>query len=167
MSGDVLQQQQPCCPKFAPDRWDDKVHVWKDKRFIKDSIPVFWHIPWPPMIGRLMRRMWVKVVLADASPELEGFLALANDPTPWRTEFYMTTTKEVPDAENVILSGTFVSKVFDGPYQAAPKWIKEMDQLLASQNRKAKKYYFHYTSCPKCAKIYGHNYVVVFAEIDS
>lgn len=166
MSGDS-SQPQPCCPKFDPERWDDKVHVWKDKRFIKGAIPVFWHIPWPPMIGRLMKQMWVKVVLADASPEMGDFLALANDPTPWRTEFYMTATKEVPDAENVTLSGTFVSKVFDGPYRDVPKWMKEMDGLLASQNRKAKKYYFHYTSCPKCAKIYGHNYVVVFAEIAS
>jgi NMD protein affecting ribosome stability and mRNA decay len=46
-----------------------------------------------------------------------------------------------------------------------PKWIKEMDALLAAQGQKALKYYFHYTSCPKCAKIYGHNYVVAFAQI--
>lgn len=31
----------------------------------------------------------------------------------------------------------------------------------------SEKYYFHYTSCPKCAKIYGHNYVVAFAKVGS
>lgn len=25
--------------------------------------------------------------------------------------------------------------------------------------------YFHYTTCPKCAKKYGHNYVVLFTEV--
>jgi hypothetical protein len=33
----------------------------------------------------------------------------------------MTVTKEIPGAENVQLSGTFLSKVFDGPYNAVPK----------------------------------------------
>lgn len=164
MSADALLEQ-PCCPKFDPALWDGKTHVWKNKPFIKDRVPLFWHIPWPPMIGKLMGRMWAKVVSADASPAMDEFLALAHDPTPWRGEWYMTTTKEVPDAENVTISGTFFSKVFDGPYSAVPKWIKEMDRLLASQNQKAIKYYFHYSSCPKCAKALGHNYVVAFAQV--
>jgi hypothetical protein len=155
-----------CCPAFDPAPWDGKTHVWKDKPFIKDSIPVFFHIPWPPMIRRLMTRMWTKVALADAMPELSEFLALATDPTPWRSEWYMTTVKEVPGAENVTLTGTFLSKVFDGPYNAVPKWIKAMDRWLADQGKKARKYYFHYTSCPKCAKIRGHNFVVAFAQVE-
>jgi hypothetical protein len=164
MSQDVLQPQ-PCCPKFDTTLWDGKTSVWKDKPFIKESIPVLFHIPWPPMIGRLMTRMATKLMLVNAMPEWNDFLAMANDPSPWRSEWYMTTTKPVPDAENVTLSGTFFSKVFDGPYNRVPKWIKEMDALLAAQGQKALKYYFHYTSCPKCAKIYGHNYVVAFAQI--
>lgn len=25
---------------------------------------------------------------------------------------------------------------------------------------------FHYTTCPKCAKLHGHNYVVAFAQVE-
>ena len=78
----------------------------------------------------------------------------------------MAVEKEVPDANNVKLSGTFLTKVFDGPYNAVPKWIKQMDEYVAEKGRKTKKYYFHYTTCPKCAKIYGHNYVVAFAQVE-
>jgi hypothetical protein len=46
-----------------------------------------------------------------------------------------------------------------------PKYIKEADTYLASLGKKAKKYYFYYTTCPKCAKKYGHNYIVAFAEV--
>lgn len=41
-------------------------------------------------------------------------------------------------------------------------WKKAQD---AGQGKKAKKYYFYYTSCPKCAKKFGHNYIVAFAEV--
>ncbi|NYT04613.1 MAG: hypothetical protein GKC00_07910 [Candidatus Methanofastidiosa archaeon] len=77
----------------------------------------------------------------------------------------MTVTKEVPNVKNVRLSGTFISKVFDGPYKDVPKWIKEMDRYLENKGKKAKKYYFYFTTCPKCAEYYGHNYVVTFAEV--
>jgi hypothetical protein len=157
---------EPCCPPFDAAPWDGKTHVWKDKPFIKDSMPVFFHIPWPPMIGRLLLRMWEKATKAGATLDKKDVLVLATDPSPWRSEWYMSVTKEVPGAENVALSGTFVTRVFDGPYNAVPKWIKEMDQDLAKEGKKAQKYYFHYTSCPKCAKLRGHNYVIAFARID-
>lgn len=158
--------QQPCCPEFDAAPWDGKTHVWNEKPFIKDSMRVFFHIPWPPMIGRLLTRMWDKIKKADAAPDMKDFLALATDPTPWRTEYYLAVTKPVSDAENVRLSGTFFSRVFDGPYNSVPKWIKQLEAEVAKQGKKAKKYYFHYTSCPKCAKIRGHNYVVGFVEVD-
>jgi hypothetical protein len=159
-------EHKPCCPEFDPASWDNRTVVWKDKPFIRESMRVFFHIPWPPMIGRVLGRMWDKVTKADASPETKDVLILATDPSPWRSEWYMSVTKNVLDAENVTLSGTFVARVFDGPYNAVPKWIKEMDQCLAQENKKAQKYYFHYTSCPKCAKRRGHNYVVAFAQIE-
>jgi len=43
--------------------------------------------------------------------------------------------------------------------------MKEMDKWLAESGRKAEKYYFYYTTCPKCAKKYGHNYIVVITQI--
>jgi hypothetical protein len=40
-----------------------------------------------------------------------------------------------------------------------------MDQYVKASGKKTKKYYFYYTTCPKCAKKYGNNYVVAFAEV--
>ncbi|MGI5826305.1 MAG: hydrolase [Patescibacteria group bacterium] len=109
--------------------------------------------------------MWKKIQEAKAEVETKDFLMLAYDPSPWKSEIYMTVAKEVPGTKNVKLSGTFLSKVFDGPYNAVPKFIKEMDKFVETQGKKVKKYYFYYTYCPKCAKKYGHNYVVAFAAV--
>lgn len=155
-----------CCPKFEPALWDEKTHVWDNKLFIKDSMWTIWHIPLPWMIKRTIGRMWQSVQKADAAPDLQDFLLLSFDPSPWRSEYYMTVTREIPGAEHVRLSGTFFSRVFDGPYHFVPKWMEEMQSYAASQGKTIKKQYFYYTTCPKCAKIYGHNYVVGFAQID-
>lgn len=109
--------------------------------------------------------MWKKAQDAGAAPEMKDFLLLAYDPSPWKSELYMSVTKEVPDAENVRFTGTFISKVFDGPYNHIPKYLNEFRRYLVLKDLTAKKYYFYYTYCPKCAKKYGHNYIVAFAEI--
>jgi hypothetical protein len=36
---------------------------------------------------------------------------------------------------------------------------------VAAKGKSVKNYYFYYTTCPKCARKYGHNYVVVLAEV--
>ncbi len=162
---DDRKSEETCCPEFDLTPWDETTHVWTDKRFIKETIPVFFHFPWPPMIGRLVTRMWKAVQDAGAAGEPSEVLLLNTDPSPWRSEWYVSATKEVPGADNVRLSGTFFTKVFDGPYSAAPKWIKQTEQRLAREGKKASKFFFHYTSCPKCAKRRGHNYVVTFAQL--
>lgn len=159
------QNEQECCPKFDPTPWDNKDHAWQNKLFIKKSIPQFLHMPWPSTIGKTITYLWDMANKAEANLETKDFLLLAYDPSPWKSEFFMAVSKEVPGVENVQLSGNFVSKVFDGPYNDVPKWIKQMDKILADQSKQAKKYYFYYTTCPKCAKKYGHNYVVAFAEV--
>ena len=158
-------QSQLCCPKFDPAPWEGKTHVWKDKPFIMESLPEFMHMPFPPMIAKAMGKMWKAAQDAGAAPEMKDFLCLAYDPSPWKGELYTACTNEVSGANNVNLSGTFISNVFDGPYNAVPKWIKEMDKYLVEQGKKALKYYFYYTTCPRCAKIHGHNYVVAFAQV--
>ena len=119
----------------------------------------------PLNMGPVLSKMFKKMESAGASVPPEEILMLAYDPSPWKCEMYVNVTKEVPEFEAVRISGTFISKVFDGPYNSVPKWIKEMDVFLAGKGKQAKKYYFYYTTCPKCAKEYGHNYVVAFAEV--
>jgi len=160
-----MAESSECCQKFNPKPWDEKTHIWKNKLFIMETLPQFLHMPLPFMIGKMIQKQWKKAKDAGADPDIKDFLWLSYDPSPWKAEHYIYVTKRVPNAENVKLSGTFISKVFDGPYNAAPKWIKEMDTYLEKKEKKAKKYYFYYTTCPKCAKKFGHNYVVLFAKV--
>lgn len=154
-----------CCPEFDPSSWEGKTVIFEDKLFVKNTTPQFLHMPLPGTIGKMVTKSWAEMEAAGARPANQDFLWLAYDPSPWKCEHYFHVTHEVPGLTNVKLSGTFITKVFDGPFNHVPKWIKEMDAYLASQNKKAAKYYFYYTTCPKCAKKYGHNYVVIFAEI--
>jgi hypothetical protein len=64
------------------------------------------------------------------------------------------------------LTGTFLTKVFEGPYHNAGKWAVEMKDYVKRKNKTLKKIFFSYTTCPNCAKAYGKNYVVLFAQID-
>jgi len=152
-----------CCPEFNPDKWDEKTNVWGEKSFIKETIPTLFHIPFPPTIGKKIAKMYDLAVQAKAEPEdKQDWLVLFHDPTPFKSEMFMSVTQDVPKANNVKISGTFISKVFDGPYNSVPKFIKEMNAYL---KKEAKDYYIHYAYCPKCAKKHGHNYMVLFAEV--
>lgn len=110
--------------------------------------------------------MWTAVERVGAgAPEKEDTLILFRDPTPFKGEIYISVEKDVPTENNVVISGSFVSRVFDGGYNAIPKFVKIMDEYLTKIGKKAKDYYIHYAYCPKCAKKFGHNYMILFAEI--
>jgi len=95
----------------------------------------------------------------------EETLLLFRDPSAFRSELYLSVTGPVPGANNVNISGTFISKVFFGPYNAIPTFIKEMEEYLTTQNKKATDYYIHYAYCPKCAEKHGRNYMILFAQV--
>lgn len=158
---------EECCPKFHPEKWDEKTLVWDQKQFITESVPELFHIPYPPMIGKKVTKM---MKLAEDANRLaedkEDTLLLFIDPNPFKSDLYLSVTGYVPEANNATLSGTFITKVFDGAYKAIPGFMKEMDSYLKEKNKKADKYYVHYACCPKCAEREGHNYMVFFAHID-
>jgi hypothetical protein len=64
------------------------------------------------------------------------------------------------------LSGKFLSKVYEGPFKNTGKWCKDFEKYAESKNSKIKKWYMWYTTCPKCAKKYGKNYVAVIAQVE-
>ncbi|MFA5083791.1 MAG: hydrolase [Candidatus Paceibacterota bacterium] len=155
-----------CCPKFNPERWDQKTHNWDNKPFIKETIPTLFHIPFPPMIGKKVAKMCKIMEEAErAEANKEDVLMLFRDPSAFKSEIYLSVTGPVPNADNATISGAFVSRVFSGPYNAVPKFVKQMDEYLATQGKKAKDYYIHYAYCPGCAKKYGNNFMILFAQI--
>jgi hypothetical protein len=116
-------------------------------------------------MGRVITQMIGAVTDADAMPDAKDFLILTHDRSPWKSEILMSATREVAGGSMVRITGSFFTKVYDGPYRETPNWIAETDALLAARDQEAIKYYLHYAYCPKCSKKYGHNYCVVFAQV--
>ena len=83
----------------------------------------------------------------------------------WVSDIYIAVSKEVPGAETARISGTFLTKVFEGPYKNAGRWTREMKDYVKSKAKELNKMYFFYTTCPNCAKFYGKNYTVILAQI--
>lgn len=151
-----------CCPKFDPKGWDGETFTFKDKPFVRFTVRSFLHIPLN--MGKQMVRIMKAVEDAGATSKDEP-LMLSYDPSPWQSEHFLAVTKEVKGLENVKLSGTYLAKVYQGEFREAPRWMADMEKFVKSQGKKAKKIYFNYTMCPSCAKHYGVNYVVAFAQI--
>jgi len=150
-----------CCPRFNPEPWDGKEVTFQDKLFLKDHVRSFFHIPLN--FGKVMVKNMEIIQQAGAlAPEP---LMLSDEKSLWGSDIYIAVSKEVPGAEMVKMSGTFLTKVFEGPYKNAGKWTKEMIGYVKAKAKDMKKMYFFYTTCPKCAKFYGKNYVVILAKI--
>lgn len=159
-------ENQECYPKFDKAKWDKKTFNWNKKLFIKESIPTLFHIPFPPMIGKKMTKMFDLAEKSNANiQDKTDALVMFNDPTAFKSEIYYSVATEVEGANNTTLSGTFIAGVFDGPYNSIPKYIKEMEKYLSEQGKSAKDYFVHYAYCPKCAKESGHNYMILFAKV--
>lgn len=152
-----------CCPIPNVVDWDEKEVVWENKMFIKDKTFNFMYIPLN-MKG-VLERMWKKIKAAKAETPTPEWMMLSHDISPWKAEHYASVMKEVPNAENVKLSGRFLTKVFEGEYKEAGNWTKEMKKYVESKGEEMKQLYFFYTTCPKCVKHYGKNYTIAFGEV--
>lgn len=150
-----------CCPKFNPAPWDEKTFEWTDKRFIRDKVATFFYMPLN--FGSVMRRMNNKVE-ASGGKILDG-LCLSEHISQWTINTYLAVDKEILGADNFRLSGKFISKVYEGNFKDMGNWITDFTSYISGQGLKTKKLYTWYTTCPKCAKKYGKNYVVMLASI--
>lgn len=150
-----------CCPEFKPEPWEETEITWTDKPFVQDRVRCLFHIPLN--FGGVMKRNITRIEAAQA--QAEDMIVLADDDSPWGINVFLNVSKEVPEAAMTKISGTFLSKVFEGPYSQMRNWIKQMQAYVASAGKTVKKLYFYYTTCPKCAKKYGKNYVVILAQV--
>ena len=159
---DMSDNPTNCCPRFKSEGWDDQELHFKDKLFVKAKTRSILHIP--INMGSVFPKTFQAIEKADAKGEDE-FIVLSHDPSAWTGEHYFSVTKDVPGQEMIHMTGDFLTKVFEGPYKNAPKWEKEMKIFVESRGRQAKKTFFFYTTCPKCAKNYGKNYMVAVSKI--
>jgi hypothetical protein len=151
-----------CCPKFDPSHWDDRMIEWKNKTFIKDKVFTLFNIPLN--FGQVMKRLDDKVKKAGA--EMPDFLCLSEHSSKWNMNVYLAVNKQIPGAENTTLSGKFYSKVYEGPFQETGKWCKDFEAIIKSKELSIIKLFMWYTTCPKCAKKYGKNYVAILGQME-
>ncbi|MFH2062581.1 MAG: hydrolase [bacterium] len=150
-----------CCSRLDPSLWDEREFTWQDKPFLRERVISFLHMPLN--MGAAFRRGFAQLERAGAMP-VQPFW-LSDERSAWGADLLLEMDGRVEGVEPVRLSGQFVSKVFSGPYSQIRNWIGEMEKFAAGRNRKIDKLYFHYAYCPKCAKQYGQNYVVLIARV--
>ena len=154
-------EEAECCPKFKPKKWDKKTVVWKKKAFVKDRYFSAFHIPLN--LGSIIKKNCKKI--EAEKDEAENFIMLCDEKSPFHSNIYFSVKKPIEGVHDVRVSGTFLTKVFEGPYKNMKAWKKEMEEYVKSKNKEIKNMLYYYTTCPDCAKKYGKNYVVLFAEI--
>ena len=64
-------------------------------------------------------------------------------------DLYLAVDKEVKDAENVTLSGKFLSKVYEGNFENTGEWCRDFEDYAKSKGLEIKEmvYVVHDVSC--------------------
>lgn len=151
-----------CCQKFDPKLWDDKTFIWENKKFIKDKVFSLFYMPMN--FGQVMKRLDTFVSQAGASvPE---WLCLSDHTTKWNIDVYLAVDKDIPGANNTSKSGKYFCKVYEGPFKNTGIWMKDFENIVKSKGFNKNNILLWYTTCPKCAKKYGKNYVAIFSKIE-
>jgi len=150
-----------CCPRFDPAPWDGKELQWRDRRFVKDRVRSVLHVPLN--FGAVMKRNADRIAAAGACAE--GMVVLSDENSLWGADVYIEVAKDVPGAAMAAVSGTFLCKVFEGPYRNMRRWVAEMKVFVSGRGKTIRKMYVFYTTCPKCARKYGKNYVALLAQV--
>jgi hypothetical protein len=158
---DVSDNETNCCPRFHPEPWDQQELHFQNKPFVRASTISLFHVPLN--MGSVFARTWKAIESVHANSG--GFLVLSHDDSAWHAEHLFAVDSDVPEAEMVRLSGDFLTKVFEGPYSDAPKWYAAMEGYVQENGKQIEKMYFFYTTCPRCARHYGRNYVVGVAKV--
>jgi hypothetical protein len=158
---DPTKNETGCCPRFDPSTWEGQELHFKDKPFVRAKTRSVFHIPlnMGSVFASTMK------AIQDAHADDQEFAVLSHDLSAWTGEHLFAVTKDVPGLENIKLSGDFITQVFEGPYSDTAKWCKEMESFAASKGKRIDSLYYFYTTCPKCAKQYGKNYVVAVAQV--
>jgi len=159
---DMIDNPTGCCPRFQPENWDSQDLHFRDKLFVRAKTRSLAHIPLN--MGSVFRKTFRAIKDADAQSDT-NFIVLSRDQSAWSAEHLFAVNKEVSEKEMVHVTGDFVTKVFEGPYKEVPRWCEELNESIKTEGKDVKQTYFFYTTCPKCAKTYGKNYVVGVAEV--
>ena len=159
---DMSDNATGCCPRFQPEGWDDQELHFEDKLFVRAKTKSVGHIPMN--MGSVFGKTF-KAIEKNGAHSDDDFIVMSRELSAWSAEHLFSVTKDVPGQDMVRLSGDFVTKVFEGPYKEMPGWHEQAAQTLKERGKEPADIYFFYTTCPKCARTYGKNYVVALTEV--
>lgn len=150
-----------CCPKFYPERWDRKFFDFSDMKFVKAVSKSFMHMPID--LGKVMTK--VQTAIDDSEAQAQNqYLILSKDLSAFKSVHYFMVEKDVKGFNLEKVKGTFCARVFEGNFNEIPNWFKEIEAEWTSKGKTIQEQFVFYTTCPKCAKTYGHNYIVIFTR---
>lgn len=152
-----------CCSIPDVSAWDKQLITFRNKQFIRMYTKSFLYMPLN--FGKIMKELTDTVDQSNAFLPQKHRMVLTRDVSPWKAEQLYGVSKPVDGADNVTLNGIFLTQVFEGPYQNAKQWYTSMQNYARDQGKHINKLYFFYTTCPKCAKHYGKNYVIGLADV--
>ncbi|HRZ97728.1 MAG TPA: hypothetical protein P5084_09230 [Paludibacter sp.] len=150
-----------CCPPFDPVPWDDKEFEWDNKLFIKGKVCTLFYIPLN--FGSVMKKL--NRTIDNAKTEMLDWMSLSAHTSQWNMDLYLAVDKEISGAENIKITGRFYSRVYEGSFNETGKWSADFEEKAKAKGLQPGKQYMWYTTCPKCAKKYGKNYVVIIGKI--
>lgn len=152
-----------CCAVPNVSAWQDKEITMTDQSFIRMHTHSFFYMPLN--MSSVMTKIQKTAEDAGATMPPKEAMILSRELSPWKAEQLYAVSKPIEGADNVTLSGTFLTKVFDGPFKDAQKWYNSLIEFAKTKDKKVENVYMFYTTCPKCAKHYGHNYVIAMAQV--
>ena len=159
---DMTDNPTGCCPRFKPDGWDAQDLHFQEKLFVRAKTKSVAHMP--INMGAVFRKTFKAIEEADARSD-EDFIVMSRDKSAWSAEHLFSVQHDVPGQEMVRLNGDFLTAVFEGPYKELPRWHEQAVRGAKARGKEPGDVYFFYTTCPKCAKTYGKNYVVAVTQV--
>ena len=158
----TIKSKPECCPEFDPGPWDDRIFIWDKKKFIQDKVLTLFFMPLN--FGGVMKKLDRLISKAEAT--IPGWMCLSDHTSRWNMDIYLAVDKKIDGVRNTTLSGKFYSRVYEGSFKDTGKWCDDFNEKSIAQGFQIKKLYMWYTTCPKCARKYGKNYVVIIGLVD-
>jgi len=119
-----------CCDPFNPEPWQEKEIIWDNKAFVKDHVTSLFHVPLN-MGGKVTKNM---ELIEKAGAKAPQQMMLSDEKSLWGADIYIEVSGNVPGAQMATLSGTFLTKVFEGPYKNAR--VGSGDERVRQKQRK-------------------------------
>lgn len=149
-----------CCPEFDPTPWKEKEVTLDDRFFIKKRVWTFNYIPLN--FGSVMTKAQQEIE-AHGAKVVEN-MALCEHVSKWKMEVSIAVDKENPELNTFHIHGKLLANVYEGPFRDTGIWTEDFKRVAKNREFPIGRWLMWYTTCPKCAKKYGKNYVVILGQ---